>query len=101
MASFRYIFSQIFGAYVACLIVYLQWKPTLLVSSHPMSIERAGANLVVTLRQEVEAALEAAGKLDAILFTPSGPAGIFALYVAPGANLGNVFANELFSVSCP
>lgn len=66
-----------------------------------MPIERAGANLVITLRQEVEAALEAAGKLDAIMFTPSGPAGIFALYVAPGANLGNVFANEFFSVSCP
>ena len=44
-------------------------------------------------------ALEAAGKLDAIQFTPSGPAGIFGMYAQPGANLGVVFANEFFVVS--
>ena len=50
-------------------------------------------------KQALETALEAAGKLDAIQFTPSGPAGIFGMYAQPGANLGVVFANEFFVVS--
>lgn len=48
--------------------------------------------------QETEAALEQAGKLAALQFTPSGTAGIFALYAPAGSNLGNVFANEFFCV---
>ncbi|KAH8118052.1 aquaporin-like protein [Phellopilus nigrolimitatus] len=71
----RFIIAQILGAYVACLIIYLQWK----------------GNITV-----VEEALAAAGKLDAINFTPNGPAGIFGLYTTTGANLGFVFANEFF-----
>ncbi|KLO17199.1 aquaporin-like protein [Schizopora paradoxa] len=71
----RYIVSQILGAFVACFIIYLQWK----------------GNIVA-----VEEALSAQGKLDAIQFTPSGPAGIFALYTTTGANLGYVLANEFF-----
>ena len=71
----RFIISQILGAYVAILLVYLQWRTNILA---------------------VEAALEAAGELSAIQFTPSGPAGILGLYVQPGANLGVVFANEFF-----
>jgi len=75
----RYIFSQILGAFVACFIIYLQWKGDIVA---------------------VEAALSEAGKLDAVLFTPSGPAGIFALYTTPGANLGFVLANEFFVTFC-
>jgi len=71
----RYIIAQILGAYIACLVVYLQWKGNIMA---------------------VEAGLAAAGKLDAIQFTPNGPAGIFGLYTMPGANLGFVFANEFF-----
>lgn len=43
--------------------------------------------------------MAAAGLLDAIQFTPNGPAGIIGLYTLPGANLGVVFANEFFAVS--
>ena len=35
------------------------------------------------------------------MFTPSGPAGIFAPSVAPGANLGRVFLNEFVCVRNP
>lgn len=42
--------------------------------------------------------LASSGKLDAINFTPDGPAGVLALYVTPGSNLGVVFANEFFCV---
>ena len=38
--------------------------------------------------------MAAAGKLDAIMFTSSGPAGILALYAPPGAHLGLTFLNE-------
>lgn len=51
--------------------------------------------------QEITEALEAAGKLEAVLFTPNGPAGVFALYVAPGSNLGRVFLNEFVCVCRP
>ncbi|TRM64676.1 putative aquaporin 2 [Schizophyllum amplum] len=68
-----YVAAQIFGGYVACLLVYAQYR-----------------NILVPL----EAALEAAGELAAIQFTPSGPAGIFGLYAPAGAHLGWVFLNE-------
>ncbi|KAL1739065.1 aquaporin-like protein [Schizophyllum fasciatum] len=68
-----FIASQIFGGYIACLVVYAQFH-----------------NALVPLQES----LEAAGKLAAINFTPSGPAGIFALYAQPGAHLGWVFFNE-------
>lgn len=32
------------------------------------------------------------------MFTPQGPAGIFALYLLPGSNLGQVFLNEFVCV---
>ncbi|EMD37593.1 hypothetical protein CERSUDRAFT_83345 [Gelatoporia subvermispora B] len=69
----RYIVAQIFGAYLAGLILYLQYKQ---------------------LIGEAEAALAAKGTLDSVLFTPSGPAGAIALYATPGSNLGFVFWNE-------
>ncbi|KAJ6566893.1 aquaporin-like protein [Mycena capillaripes] len=68
----RYIASQILGGYIACLFIYLQYRTPLL---------------------EIQALLPAA-TLDAINFTPNGPAGIFGLYLLPGSNLGQVFVNE-------
>jgi glycerol uptake facilitator-like aquaporin len=73
LKAVRYIIAQILGAYVACLLIYTQWH-----------------DLIV----ECEAALQLAGKLESTLFTPSGPAGAFGLYVTPGLNLGRVFLNE-------
>ncbi|THH27705.1 hypothetical protein EUX98_g6482 [Antrodiella citrinella] len=73
LKALRYIIAQILGGYIACLVVYVQYE-----------------HLIST----VSTALSAAGKLDAVLFTPSGPAGIFALYVLPGSKLGQVFLNE-------
>ena len=57
---------------------------------HPYSL--------LNMLQGVEATLAAKGTLDAINFTAQGPAGIFALYVAPTANLGQVFVNEFVCV---
>ena len=48
--------------------------------------------------QGAEEALRQSGTLDSVLFTPNGPAGVFALYVAPGTNLGQVFLNEFVCV---
>ncbi|KAI0070601.1 aquaporin-like protein [Panus rudis PR-1116 ss-1] len=73
LKALRYIVAQILGGYVACLLIYVQYRHLIL---------------------EVSEALEAAGKLDAVNFTPNGPAGIFALYVLPGSSLGQVLLNE-------
>ncbi|KAJ6491911.1 putative aquaporin 2 [Mycena sanguinolenta] len=67
----RYIASQIFGGYIACLLVYLQYSTTI------KGLE-----------------LELGPKLASIQFTPNGPAGILALYLSPGSNRGHVFVNE-------
>lgn len=77
--AIRYVVAQILGAYIACLLVYCQYKH---------------------LITEVEAALAAKKVLAAIQFTPNGTAGIFALYVLPGSKLGQVLLNEFVSVSC-
>ncbi|EKM54174.1 uncharacterized protein PHACADRAFT_209991 [Phanerochaete carnosa HHB-10118-sp] len=69
----RYIVAQIFGAFIAALIVYVQWS----------------VNIKAT-----EAALISSGKFDTLMFTPSGVAGAFALYAPPGSNLGQVLLNE-------
>ncbi|KAG5353540.1 hypothetical protein C0989_005987 [Termitomyces sp. Mn162] len=69
----RYIFAQIVGAYLACLVIYTEWKVLLV---------------------DCEAILEQAGQLDALQFTPNGPAGIFGLYLLPGQTLPRVFLNE-------
>ncbi|KAI0780179.1 aquaporin-like protein [Fomes fomentarius] len=71
--ALRYMVAQVLGAYIACLLIYVQWGDFI---------------------HEITEALEAAGKLEEVLFTPNGPAGVFALYVAPGSNLGRVFLNE-------
>ena len=51
--------------------------------------------------QEAIEALHAAGRYEALMFTPNGPAGAFALYVMPGSNLGRVFLNEFTCVPLP
>ncbi|RDB25807.1 Propanediol diffusion facilitator [Hypsizygus marmoreus] len=73
MKALRYIVAQILGAYIACLLVYSQYK------------------LIIV---ECEAHLQAAGKLDALQFTPNGLAGIFAFYLLPGQSLARTFLNE-------
>ncbi|KAJ7612259.1 aquaporin-like protein [Roridomyces roridus] len=67
-----YICSQIFGGYIACLLIYVQYS---------------------TMIKGIEAATPAA-TLAAIQFTPNGPAGIFGNYLLPGSNIGHVFVNE-------
>ena len=55
--------------------------------------------ILLTEHQLAEGVLAEAGKLDAVNFTPNGPAGIFALYITPGSKIGQVFVNELVCVS--
>ena len=58
-------------------------------------------SLILILLKEhqlAEGVLAEAGKLDAVNFTPNGPAGIFALYITPGSKIGQVFVNELVCV---
>ncbi|KAJ3562309.1 hypothetical protein NP233_g9656 [Leucocoprinus birnbaumii] len=70
--AFRYIVAQIFGGYLACMLVYYQWRP---------------------LIHQMEEGLAAAGA-EALMFTPNGPPGAFALYLLPGMAHGSVFLNE-------
>jgi len=72
----RYIVAQILGAYIASLVVYNQWK---------VFIDLA------------EGALEQAGTLSTIQFTPNGPAGAFGNYLFPGQTLPRIFMNEFFN----
>ncbi|KAK0472710.1 aquaporin-like protein [Armillaria novae-zelandiae] len=69
----RYIAAQILGGYVACLLIYAQYKHLL---------------------DQAEGAMVLAGTFSELQFTPSGPAGIFGLYLLPGAKIGQVFLNE-------
>lgn len=73
----RYIVAQIFGAFIASLVVYNQWKAFLDVA---------------------EAGLAQAGALDATLFTPMGPAGAFGNYLLAPQTLPRVFMNEFVNV---
>jgi len=73
LKGLRYIVAQILGGYIACILVYYQYK---------------------TLIDAAEGALEAAGLLSSVQFTPNGTGGILALYVMPGSQLGRVFLNE-------
>jgi len=69
----QYIISQIIGAYLACLVIYLQYKDVIV---------------------QLEEALRAKGVFDEVMFTPNGIAGAFALYANPGKPLGLIFWNE-------
>jgi len=73
LKGIRYIVAQIFGGYIACLLIYVQYKD---------------------LIKLVDEGLAAKGLLESLQFTPSGTGGIFALYTLPGANLSRVLLNE-------
>lgn len=73
LKAVRYITAQILGGYVACALVYSQYK---------------------VLIDECEAGLVEAGTFDSVNFTPNGLAGIFALYLLPGQTFGRVVLNE-------
>ncbi|KAF9496609.1 aquaporin-like protein [Pleurotus eryngii] len=73
LKAVRYIVFQILGGYIACLLVYAQWRDFILAA---------------------EAALTAAGRLEEVQFTATGTGGILALYAPPGAHLGLTFVNE-------
>lgn len=115
---------QILGGYIACLLIYVQWGDYIAVrciylrgnlhgvltlsllmprsiSASPYIHLRVPLDLdhPTHLSQEVIELLEASGKLDEVMFTANGPAGIFALYASPTANLGRVFLNEFVCVS--
>jgi glycerol uptake facilitator-like aquaporin len=79
LKALRYIVAQIIGAYLASCLVYYQWKPFI---------------------EAMELALLSAGETvyDETIFTPNGPAGIFALYLLPGQKVGWAFLNEF--VNC-
>ncbi|KAF9484372.1 aquaporin-like protein [Pholiota conissans] len=78
LKALRYIIAQVLGSFIASLVVYNQWK---------------------ALLDLAEAGVEAAspGTLEAILFTPNGPAGAFGNYMLPGQTLGRAFMNEFMN----
>ncbi|KZT69435.1 aquaporin-like protein [Daedalea quercina L-15889] len=69
----RLIVAQILGAYIACLLIYVQYH-----------------DLIKTATEE----LRAKGLYDSVMFTSQGPGGIFGIYSTAGANLGYAFLNE-------
>lgn len=76
----RYIAAQIIGGYLASCLVYYQWKPFI---------------------DAMEGALLQSGEVlyRETMFTPNGPAGIFALYLLPSQKIGWAFLNEFVNVS--
>lgn len=92
----RYIAAQIFGGYVACLLVYVQYKDLINVSR---SMQMAIGTVAHSIIQLVDEGLAAKGLLESVQFTPNGTGGIFGLYTIAGANLSRVFLNEFVSVS--
>jgi len=74
LKALRYIVAQIFGAYIACLLVYVQYKTLILEASAILDAKPGGSGPV--------------------FFTPNGPGGIFALALPLGSNMGRAFVNE-------
>ncbi|KAF9238482.1 aquaporin-like protein [Melanogaster broomeanus] len=72
----RYIFAQILGCYLTCLIVYVQWKDLITAA---------------------EAVLQEKGVYATLMFSPDGPGGIFANFLLPGANLYRALLNEFMT----
>ncbi|KAG8857961.1 hypothetical protein FRB96_005452 [Tulasnella sp. 330] len=70
----QYIIAQIFGAFIACLVVYGTYKQDLVAITTELSI---------LAPQDI--------------FTASGPAGVFALFTQPSQGMGYVFMNEIFA----
>lgn len=69
-----YIVAQILGAFVASFMIYAMWR---------------------TEMMEMTTLLTLGGK-RAQVFSPTGPAGIIAVFPTAGRKLGEVFANEFF-----
>lgn len=76
--AIRYVIAQILGAYIASILVYYQWRPFIHIMENKLIEE---------------------GTYDTVMFSPSGPAGIFALYLPPGQVFGSAFLNEFVNVS--
>ncbi|KAF7294930.1 Glycerol uptake [Mycena indigotica] len=77
LKGLRYMVAQVFGGYIACLLVYVQYK---------------------TFFGAVDLVLEAAGPghKESVFWTPSGPGGVLALSVTvrPDNSNKRVFVNE-------
>jgi len=73
MKALRYIVAQILGAFLACSLIYAQYK---------------------LLIDDATAVMAAAGTLQKLQFTPHGLPGAFAVYLLPGQSLGRAFLNE-------
>ncbi|KAJ7077688.1 aquaporin-like protein [Mycena belliarum] len=71
----RYLTAQILGGYIACMLVYVQYK-----------------SLIIEAEEVLQ--LAGPGVLDSVFYTPSGPGGIFALALPAGSNMGRAFVNE-------
>lgn len=95
--SFRYIIAQLIGGYIAFMLIYVQYKDLIAVSN----LRSGCIGMLIAVGQTVTTALKAAGPgvYESVMFTPQGPAGAFALYVAKGSNLSRVFLNEFVCVS--
>lgn len=68
-----YILSQVLGAFLACLIVYSQYRQQLKLAT--TGFAALGGNAAV--------------------FSPTGPAGVLAIFPTVGSKMGQVFWNEL------
>lgn len=99
LSPYRLIFAQILGAYIACLIIYVQYH-NLIEARLPFSLSLKPQTTTEArfVNQPIEAGLVAKGEYDSVMFTSTGPGGIFAFYALPTANLGYVFLNEFVSV---
>ncbi|KAG8857972.1 hypothetical protein FRB96_005463 [Tulasnella sp. 330] len=75
----QYIISQIIGAFLAALVVYGAYKQEF-----------------DTITLEFHAAGPVAA---ATIFTPGGPAGVFALLLEPGHSLGYALLSEIFATA--
>lgn len=78
LKAVRYVIAQVLGAFIACLVIYVQYHDQI---------------------KELTLALEAQGVFDRINFTPQGIAGSFAFYPPVGSSLRYIFFNEFVCVS--
>lgn len=69
------ILAEVIGSFLACLMIYVQWHTEF--------------TAVIEL-------LKTKGIYDSVMFTPSGPAGVIAMFPKTGSSLGILFVNEFF-----
>ncbi|KAJ7453388.1 putative aquaporin 2, partial [Mycena latifolia] len=75
LKGLRYLTAQILGGYIACLLVYVQYKSLIIEAESVLAMGPPGTS-------------------EAIFYTPNGPGGIFALSLPVGSNMGRAFVNE-------